>query len=229
METEIKLNASTLPSLGAIIQDPYLTNLLMPGSGQQIAMDSRYFDTPDGLLAAHGHALRLRTENESRIMTVKSGGPAGDGLHQRLEWSVELTSDDDPLANPERGFELDAFMRRAVSDGDPDDLLYDILHLVAGQTLVEVCQIVFTRQAYDIGYGDTLMELALDEGELRGGGQSAPLCELELELREGDARDLVALGEELAIRFGLVPENKSKLARCLALAGRRADPDGSDR
>ena len=229
METEIKLNASELQDVNAIVDDPWLSILLMPDSAQQIAMDSRYFDTPDGLLAASGHALRLRTENECRIMTVKSGGPSGDGLHQRLEWSVELEDDDDSLAHPERGLEIDAFMKRAVSEGDPDELLYDILHLVAGQPLVEVCQIVFTRRAFDIGFGDTLMELALDEGELRGGGNRAPLCEVELELREGDARDLVALGEELATRFGLIPENRRKLARCLQLAGRSAGPDEPDR
>jgi inorganic triphosphatase YgiF len=47
----------------------------------------------------------------------------------------------------------------------------------------------------------------------------APICEFELELKEGDARDLMELGRELIARYELEPENRSKLARCLALAG----------
>jgi triphosphatase len=224
METEIKLNAIHLTDPLTVIRDPWVSALLMPESGQVIEMDSHYYDTAEATLGRLGYSLRLRHENDNRIVTVKAGGSAGDGLHQRMEWSVMLNGDEtswlDQMAS---GLAVDWFLRHAESDGDPDDLLYGTLQLIVGQPLLEICRVTFTRLAYDIGFGGTLMELALDTGELLSAGRSEPVCEFELELKEGDARDLKELGQELTERFGLLPDNLSKLARCMALSGKNHD------
>lgn len=218
METELKLNASRLADPLDVIRDPWVRNLIMPESGRSFAMDSHYFDTAGRTLGSCGYSLRLRTENDQRVVTVKAGNAAGGGLHQRLEWSAELDEDETDRLSA-AGLDVDWFLRAAVSDGDPDDQLFAVLQLIDGMPLLEICQVTFTRMVHDIGYGDTLMEFALDIGSLYAGGRTAPICEFELELREGDARDLMELGQELTVRYDLEPENRSKLARCLDLSG----------
>ena len=65
--------------------------------------------------------------------------------------------------------------------------------------------------------GDTVCEMALDEGELRHNGKSAPLCEIELEYVAGSEDTFHALAAELAQQLDLVVEPTSKLARAMAL------------
>ena len=64
---------------------------------------------------------------------------------------------------------------------------------------------------------DTVLELALDSGMLTGGKETAPFCEVEVELKSGsqEAADLFA--SVLADEYGLTLENKSKFRRALAL------------
>ena len=62
------------------------------------------------------------------------------------------------------------------------------------------------------------MELALDRGVLLGGGREVALCEVEVELKDGQPEAAVAFAQELAEKFGLRPEQKSKFRRALALA-----------
>lgn len=151
-------------------------------------------------------------------MTIKRGDgftDPGSGLHQRMEWSVELDEDEEPETFFKVGFDVDWFLRCSVSEGDPDEALREVLALLDGKPLVEICQANFTRESMDVGYGDTLMELSVDTGELIAGDKRESICELEIELKEGDARDLFALGEELAGSLPLEPESRSKYGRCL--------------
>ena len=94
METELKLNASRLADPVAVLNDSWVSELILPDSGQTLAMDSRYYDTVDGIFRLCGCSLRLRTENERRIVTVKTGNAATGGLHQRMEWSAEADQDE---------------------------------------------------------------------------------------------------------------------------------------
>ena len=74
-----------------------------------------------------------------------------------------------------------------------------------------------TIQATKLQEGDTVCEMALDEGELRHNGKSAPLCEIELEYVAGSEDTFHALAAELAQQLDLVVEPTSKLARAMAL------------
>jgi inorganic triphosphatase YgiF len=216
METELKLKISDDEDRPILTAD-WLMMLVLPDSQQQVNMNSRYYDTPDRHLASQQTTLRIRQENERCVVTVKLGETASQGLHQRLEWSVDLDVEPDWRDRPQIGLDVDWFLREAVSDGDPDELLRERLQVIDGRPLIEVCRADFVRSLCDVGYGGTLMELALDVGQLQAGERTAPIRELELELKEGDVRDLLELGQELIERFHLEPECRSKYARCLDL------------
>lgn len=222
METELKLRFEQPEEKERFLSSTWFHQLVMPDSCVETEMASRYFDTIDQTLTSSKSSLRIRREGDVHVATVKLGGRSFNGLHQRLEWSVELDGED-WAEDPESGLEAAWFMKNAVSEGDPDERLREILEKIDGKPLIEICQAKFVRTAYDVGFGDTLMELALDEGELSAGKLSAPILELELELKEGSVVDLMDLGEELKSRFCLTPEALSKYSRCLALLQQQKD------
>ena len=83
--------------------------------------------------------------------------------------------------------------------------------------LVPICGARFTRTAITVTAEGGIVEVALDQGFLQGGGRVLPLCEVEVELKEGTAAVCDRFADTLASRFGLTPEPKSKFARALAL------------
>ena len=83
--------------------------------------------------------------------------------------------------------------------------------------LVVSCGAKFTRRAGTFTLHDSVMELALDQGVLLGGGKEIPLCELEVEHKEGSRESMEIFAAELAGIYNLQPEEKSKFARALAL------------
>ena len=167
-----------------------------PGSWQTIRMETTYYDTPEGSLSQRWYTLRRRLENEASVCTIKT--PV-DGLG-RGEW--EVLCQDIHLAIPE-----------LCKLGCPADLLA----LTAGG-VIPVCGARFTRQALTIRFRDSVLELALDSGVLFGGSREIPLCEIEVELKEGSEEAAVRFAGKLARDFGLTPEHRSKIARARALA-----------
>lgn len=160
---------------------------------RQIQMRTTYYDTPDGDLSAKWFTLRQRQENDQSVCTLKT--PAGEGRNE-----FEVLCPDIREALP---------MLCKLSG-------HDLPELEKG--IVEVCAAAFTRTAQDITWGNTLLELALDQGQLLGGGRSIPLCEVEVELKQGDKTALAAFATLLQSSYALKPENKSKFRRALSLA-----------
>ena len=222
METELKLRFLCEDGQKQVANDAWLRRLTMPESAVTKKMFSIYFDTVTRDLRKIKASLRVRAEGDLRVVTIKRNdgfGKTSNGLHQRMEWSVNLDEDAELESCFEEGFDINWFLRCAVSEGDPDESLRPVLRLLDGKELIEICRANFTRSSVDVGYGDTLMELSLDTGELLAGGMREEISELELELKEGDARDLVALGDELAARLPVEPEPRSKYGRCLSMLG----------
>lgn len=161
---------------------------------RQIAMRTTYYDTPDGDLSARWFTLRQRQENGESVCTLKI--PAQEGRNE-----FEVLCGDIFSALPElcklSGLELPQ---------------------IAEKGLVPVCAAQFTRIAQDIPFGESLLELALDQGQLMGGGKSVPLCEVEVELKQGEPAALAAFAALLQSSYPLKPEKKSKFRRALSLA-----------
>ena len=161
-------------------------------------MATTYYDTPDAKLGALHWTLRRRFENGVSVCTVKTPHKGGG----RNEFELEY--DDITVALPQ-----------LVEMGAPKELL----EYTAGG-IEEVCAARFTRMAGKIILPGAEAELALDKGELLGGGNVLPFVEVEVELKSGDLNAVAAYGEKLAKQFGLRPEHKSKYKRALTLAGK---------
>lgn len=172
-----------------------------------------YVDTPDRVLACHGIALRLRQEDGAWVQTAKA---RGHGPVERLEHNVPIDAQGDDAPAPDI----------ARHDGTP---LERKLRVALGDTTDPRWAIVFEtdvdRMLREVTYGDSVLELALDQGSIRAGDRKATVRELEVELKEGDPADAVSLARSWVARHGLWLSTISKAERGRLLAdGELADP-----
>lgn len=165
-----------------------------PEDGDRISMETTYFDTSTSGLSARHYTLRRRLENGQSVCTLKT--PAGSA---RSEFEVRCEDIADAVA-------------QFPKLGCPKDF-----SALAQEGIIPICGAKFTRIAKTIVMPEGTVELALDEGILMGGGKEIPLCEVEVELKDGDVRFCDLFAKTLAARFGLKQEEKSKFRRALAL------------
>ena len=187
MATEYELKFRATEETLAAIDETF------PG-GIVMEMETAYYDTHTGAMSQRRYTLRRRLENGISVCTLKT--PAGDA---RGEWETECE-------------DIAAAIPKLIAMGAPAEL-----ETLAKEGLVHICGAKFTRLAKLITLPECTVEIALDKGILVGGGKAEPLCEAEVELKDGEKAACDAFGKELAERFGLIAEEKSKFARALAL------------
>lgn len=194
-EIEIKFNVGDLQLLDCILCDAAVREK-MQENFRYIKMQTTYYDTEDGFFATRRQTLRLRKENERSVVTFKT--PAEN--RARGEWEVE-------------GEYLDEALPALIKAGAPEELSQ-----VDAENLLPDCGAEFTRIAVLLGFADeTVCELCGDIGDLLGGGRREPLCELELELKEGSEQTMLAFAAELQKKYGLREETAGKATRARAL------------
>ena len=158
---------------------------------------SVYYDTLALDLKKQRVALRLRRTGNRWIQTVKTEGTVAGGLHERPEWECETTEDTldfESIPNPTvREFFADEKIHRALRP-------------------VFVTEFTRTSSVLEFPGGDVI-ELSIDQGEIRAGDQQTPICEVELELKAGHPHRLFALALELQESIPLKLENVSKAER----------------
>ena len=192
-EIEIKLSAEGPTQLQAAYDR--VKAEAMQAEERTIAMHTRYFDTPEGVLRERKWTLRTRQENEVNVLTCKTKGEN----HCRGEWNLKRDNDNEAPMQRE--------LQALVADGAPE------LLLTLGSLRV-TCEAEFTRQAAMLTMADgTKIELAADVGVLRGRAEEEKLCELELELYGGSYDIMLWLAKET----GLSEETLSKAARAMRL------------
>lgn len=169
----------------------------LQGDWKTIAMETTYYDNRQRDFSRRRWTLRLRRENGEAVCTLKT--PQSD--NGRGEWECRCQRIEDAIA-------------RLVAAGCPAEAA----ELAAGG-LEPVCGAEFTRRALTVNFRDAVLEVALDRGVLLGGGKELPLCEAEVELKSGSEEAALAFARDFAGEFGLKPEERSKVARALALAG----------
>jgi triphosphatase len=169
---------------------------------ERVRLAARYFDTPDGRLAAAGLALRLRREGRARWVQTLKGRAEGrdEGLMQRLEHEVVLGARERPALDLARhdGTPVGARLRAALGGAMPVERF--------ATDIVRCRRFVRTRG----GTGVAVVELAFDEGPVRAGAAERAVCELEFELIDGAPSALLALATRWVARDGLWLDVRSK-------------------
>jgi inorganic triphosphatase YgiF len=156
---------------------------------------SVYYDTPEHALAKHGMTLRVRTADGRYTQTVKTGGGTAAGLFDRSELEHELDGPQPNLAK----------LKKAVLDELDHDM--DV-----PQAVVPVFESDVERCSWTLQRGGAEIELTLDQGVVRAGARSAPICEVEMELKRGSHRALFALARQcnaiVPLRLGVSSKSK---------------------
>lgn len=166
------------------------------GDFQEIAMETTYYGTEDGALSRRRWTLRQRMENGVSVCTLKTPG----GAHARNEFQTEAA-------------DILTAIPLLCSLGAPE-----ALKELTKNGVTPICGAKFTRLAKTLATDTVTVELALDRGYLTGGSKFLPLCEVEVELKDGTEEAAAAFAETLAAEFGLISESRSKFSRALQLA-----------
>ena len=163
---------------------------------------SAYYDTPDCLLKRNGVALRLRRDGQRWIQAIKSAGNASGGLHRSAEH--------------ETGVAAQLLSFTAITQAGFGELIAD-RH--ARDALGVAFTTKFSRSSTLIeSDGGNIVEVSLDRGVIAAGERHESICEIELELKAGDAAALFVLAIELARALPVRLDNRSKAQRGYALA-----------
>ncbi|NWA04205.1 CYTH domain-containing protein [Pseudomonas gingeri] len=196
-ETEIKLRVSR-ETLAALREHPLLKKRNKSG-WERRELTNQYFDTPERDLAKAKVALRLRRDGEDVIQTLKTRGQSVAGLSERNEYDWHL-----PKAK------LD--VKKLDGECWPEALAE-----LDKKTLKPIFTTDFVRERAEIAWGrgksKVVIEAALDLGFVIAGARQEEICELELELREGEPAALLELAAELAEKLALMPCDISKAER----------------
>lgn len=194
-EVELKL---TLPSqaVAQFINDSDIG----VSQGEPLQLDNQYFDTPERALNQAHAALRVRKSQHGYKQTLKNKGQAIAGLHQRGEWEYDIPSAQLDWSLFASDIQLDENLKQAIQPIFKTD---------------------FTRHVWIKQFGESEIEVVLDEGLIHTGvqsGSSLPdhcisLCEIELELKTGKVEDIFEFALQLAKRHPLVPCDINKAER----------------
>ncbi|MEH6625773.1 MAG: CYTH domain-containing protein [Motiliproteus sp.] len=207
MAQEIELKLSLPPSAQQqLLQHPLLQQLSI-AKCEQRQLFNLYFDTPDQALNQHRVALRIRSQGERYIQTLKTKGNSGGGLHQRQEWEWDL---------PEPVLDLSLLPANSLPEAIDIGAIQPAFNTDFMRTAWQLQLRQDNRQAH--------IELVLDDGFAATGKTSHtgndknkmptdPISEIELELISGDPQLIFFLAIELTKTIPLRISRISKAER----------------
>jgi len=211
METELKLLLAP-EHTKAFIRHPLIKRYAQAAPHIK-DQTGTYFDTPDLLLRQNEAGLRVRRTGNEYIQTLKAGGGVSGGLHQRNEWEslVEGEQPDLPVLR-ELAASDETWARKVFSD----------------KTAAQLTPIFSTRiqrMVWDLVLQDgSEVECVLDQGTVEHGDLKVDVCEIELELKQGEASALfdfaLQLLQDLPLRIGI--QSKAQRGYGLFHQARRA-------
>lgn len=168
---------------------------------ESFQLTNSYFDTDDLRLRQFDMGLRIRTRGQEREQTIKLAGEVLGGMHKRPEYNVVVQNETPDLTL----FESDIW---------PDEFpLFDIQ-----RDLHEIFCTDFTRHRWHVPSGEGRIEVVVDEGEIRAGDKTRPICEVELEVQGGLSTDAYKMARRLITRVQACVGSQSKAARGYLLA-----------
>jgi inorganic triphosphatase YgiF len=174
-EIELKLEVPE-ESTGRLARSPVL-KAAKGGARKPADLVSVYFDSRKHKLRARGLSLRVRRVDGHHLQTIKQDAGSA-GLFTRNEWEQKVD-----------GREPDLGAARA---SEP------LLRTKLPRRVRPLFETRVRRTVYPIRCEDSEIELTIDKGKVHAGGRSAPLCEVELELKRGNPIALFKAARELA-------------------------------
>ncbi|MDD5336054.1 MAG: CHAD domain-containing protein [Rhodoferax sp.] len=210
-EIELKLALPTSDPSG-LAKRLSRTPLLARRKATQLHLHNIYYDTPQLLLRQQRVALRLRRLGDAAkpkwLQTLKTAGRNDSALSRRGEWEMPVRT---------AALSLKQLADTPWSAIDPDGTLF--------AALAPVFETNFQRTSWLLRRRDgSVVEVALDLGQIVSGDRCSPLCELELELKVGPVTALFEVARQIAQTIAVLPFNVSKAERGYALALGEVDP-----
>lgn len=175
IELKLRLEEGQLATLTS-----YLDEHAQRQQTQQLS--NQYFDSANSDLAQACCALRVRkTSTGGFEQTLKTVGTMEDGIRHRREWNWPLSSDQfDPVLLQQ------------------DDVVPHLPEALAVDDLARVFRTDFERHVWLYQIDNSQIEIVLDCGSIDAADQQQPLCELELELKQGDSAPMWPLAQQLS-------------------------------
>lgn len=182
------------------------TPVLARRHATHLRLHNTYYDTPDQALRQQRIALRIRrlelNGQAQWLQTLKTAPRNDSALSLRGEWETPL---------PAPTLDWQALQNTPWPHIDPEGTLF--------ASLAPCFVTAFERTVWQVRRRDgSAVEVALDIGHILSGGHTAPLCELELELKAGPPQALFEVAAQIARTLAVLPISASKAERGYALA-----------
>ena len=153
---------------------------------------SVYFDTPDRELDRAGLSLRVRRIGKRYVQTIKTAAGRTAGLFDRGEWEHHVPGPRPNFARA-KGTALEPLMSRQTTN-----------------SVAPVFETRIARTDYRVSRHGSVVDVALDRGEVDTGERRLAVSELEFSLARGEPRELFRLARSLAELVPLRLCTKSK-------------------
>lgn len=223
MESELKYFYKDGFTQFDVISEAIISEHLSKTGNMSYAMRSSYFDTSDQILRKSKSVLRIRRCNERYYLTLKmpvhTSLVNGKGIFERQEFEFELTEEEWKW-DTKKGLNPSWFISRVSQHSHVEQDLKQLLRMIEGRPLMEVCLADYTRTAYGFAYRTSQFELCFDEGYLGTSEKIDFFSEMEIELLNGKREDLMALNTVLLNQLPIYPAQKSKYGRAIDIADR---------
>ena len=172
MADEIELKLELTPKTVELVA----SSGVLPHDFTTAKQISIYFDTPAQTLRKAGLTLRIRRCNGKRIQTVKADGASAAGLFARSEWERSVRNDT-PI----------------IDDTTPVGAL---LGSESGGVM-PLFEVHVERRTWNVQQHNSTIEVVVDRGYVVANDRSSSICEMELELKDGNSDALFTLARQI--------------------------------
>ncbi|MBJ8419510.1 CYTH and CHAD domain-containing protein [Acinetobacter courvalinii] len=179
--------------------------VLSKQKAQKIQLQAKYYDTAERLLAKNYVAIRLRQEGEHWVQTFKA---ASKNHLQRIEEDIYLGK-----CAQEPELDLSLYKHNQT--------VQTVLREVLGEAPAELelqFQTNVQRTFHVFEFEGSHIEVCLDDGEIRTPTNHARICEVEFELKQGSAQELIQFAKTWVDQYQLWLDVRSKAERGNLLA-----------
>lgn len=159
-------------------------------------LGNTYYDSEDHYFAQHKMGLRVRSKNDQYEITLKMQGDIVGGLHIRPEYNLSLAN-----TFPDFKQLVDHYQLQFEDNAILEKPLYPTFSTD------------FKRNKWLIHFQNAEIEIALDQGIIKNQFGQDPICEIELELKQGNLNDLFKLLDTMPTKDGMWLSSLSKAQR----------------